>query len=82
MPLLTVMTVRIAPHLTNCHVLEPNDIRHVLAISQKCQEKEITQHGAKKTIVVDGVTYTANVHNVAYNVSEHHANKQETSLVD
>jgi len=73
---------KIAAHLTNHHVLEPNDIWHVLATSQKCQEKEITQHAAKKTIVVDGVTYTANVHNVVYNVSEHHANKQETSLVD
>jgi len=57
---------KIAAHLTNHHVLEPNDIWHVLATSQKCQEKEITQHAAKKTIVVDGVTYTANVHNVIF----------------
>jgi len=61
---------KIAAHLTNHHVLEPNDIRHVLTTSQKRREKEITQRAAKKTIVVDGVTYTANVHNVVYNVSE------------
>jgi len=58
---------KIAAHLTNHHVLEPNDIWHVLArTSQKYWEKEITQHAAKKTIVVDGVTYTANVHNVIF----------------
>jgi len=34
-------------------------------------------------MVIDGVKwYSANIHNVTYNVSEHHASRQETALVD
>jgi len=45
------------------------------------------QHSAstnktKKSITIDGVVYTANMHNIVYLISKHHANKQETSLVD
>jgi len=45
------------------------------------------QHSAstnktKKSITIDGVVYTANMHNIVYLISKHHADKQETSLVD
>ncbi len=36
----------------------------------------------KKSITIDGVVYTAKMHNIIYSISKHHANKQETLLVD
>jgi len=74
-------------HLTHCKELPPSDIWHVLASQQSKQEKQVMQHSAiankpKKSITIDGVVYTANMHNIVYLISKHHADKQETSLID
>jgi len=74
-------------HLT-CHKEQPpSDIWHVLASQQSKQEQQVMQCSAsankpKKIITIDGIVYTANVHNIDYSISEHCANKKETSLVD
>ncbi len=74
-------------HLTWHKELPPNDIQHVLASQQSRQEQQVMQHSAsankpKKSITIDGIVYTANTHNIVYSISKHHADKQETSLVD
>ncbi len=73
-------------HLTHHKELPPNDIWCVLASQQSRQEQQVMQHSAinkpKKSITIDGIVYTANVHNIEYLISKHHADKQETSLVD
>jgi len=71
-------------HIRGDATMEVGDIRRVLAAKQKRREEDIKQqYAAKKTMVIDGVKwYSANVHNVVYSVSEHHASRQETALVD
>jgi len=71
-------------HIRGDATMEVGDIRRVLAAKQKRREEDIKQqYAAKKTMVIDGVKwYSANVHNVIYSVSEHHASRQETALVD
>jgi len=77
---------KILANVTQCNVLPPSDIHHwVLATQQTQQEQKIMQKNpskAKKTITINGVIYTANVYNIVYSISKHHADKQETSLVD
>jgi len=63
----------------------PSNIHQVLAAQQTQQDQKIMQKNpskANKTITINGVVYTANVHNVVYFNRKHHADKQETLLVD